>query len=122
MLRIIGGLAGLLLFAIGVRFLIVPEDAARTFGLAKVITGNELSHVIGLRDLWLGALAIAFAVLKEWRALALWFGFGVVVCWSDASIAAMSSGRAGPVIFHVVCGFACAALAAVTWRLARNRP
>lgn len=117
MLRIIGGLAGLLLFAIGVRFLIVPEDAAHTFGLAKVITGDELSYVIGLRDLWLGALAIAFAILKEWRALSLWFGFGVIVCWSDAAIAALSSGRAGPIAFHIVCGAACAALAALTWRL-----
>jgi Domain of unknown function (DUF4267) len=104
--------AGLLLAVIGIRFLIAPERAARAFGLAKEITGFELHHVIGLRDLWLGALAMAFAVLKEWRVLALWFAFGAVVCVSDAAIAAVSSGRTGPIAFHLVCGALCVGLAA----------
>ncbi|MFN0217432.1 MAG: DUF4267 domain-containing protein [Hyphomicrobium sp.] len=117
-IRAIAFLAGLLLAVIGVRFLIAPDGAARAFGLAKEITGLELHHVIGLRDLWLGALAMAFAVLKEWRALALWFAFGAVVCVSDAGIAAASSGRAGPITFHLVCGAICGAVAA--W-LARTR-
>ncbi|MGQ0457661.1 MAG: DUF4267 domain-containing protein [Hyphomicrobium sp.] len=112
-IRAIAFLAGLLLAAIGIRFLIAPDRAAHTFGLAKDIAGFELHQVIGLRDLWLGALAMAFAALKEWRALALWFGFGAIVCFADAGIAAASSGRPEPVAFHVVCGFACAALA--TW-------
>ncbi len=113
--------AGLLLTVIGIRFLLAPEQAARTFGLAKGVVVDELAYVIGLRDIWLGLLAIALAQLREWRSLALWFGFGVAVCWSDAVIAAASSGRTGPVLFHVVCGFACAALAVGLWRLADDR-
>ena len=114
-----GFAGGLLLFAIGVRFFVAPEGAARTFGLAREIAGYELHHVIGLRDLWLGALAMALAALKEWRALALWFGFGALVCFSDAAIAAGSSGRTGPVLFHVICGVICAALAIWLARIPR---
>lgn len=47
--------AGLLLAVIGVRFMIVPRTAANNFGLAKEIVGYELHHMVGLRDLWLGA-------------------------------------------------------------------
>ena len=49
--------------------------------------GHELYYIIGLRNVWLGLLAIAFAALREWRALALWFTFGAIVCFADASIA-----------------------------------
>ena len=73
--------------------------------------GFELHQVIGLRDLWLGALAVILAAMKEWRALAVWFGLGTLVCFSDAGIAASSSGRTGPMVFHVACGVACAVLA-----------
>ncbi len=118
-MRVASILAGLLLAVIGVRFLVVPDQAARTFGLAKVISGSELQFIIGLRDVWLGGLAVAFAVLKEWRALALWFGLGTLVCFSDAAIAATSSGRTGPVVFHLVCGVACAVIAALSWRVGR---
>ncbi|PPD01480.1 MAG: hypothetical protein CTY31_01550 [Hyphomicrobium sp.] len=118
-LRVVAILAGLLLAVIGVRFLVVPDQAARTFGLAKVIAGSELQFIIGLRDLWLGGLAVAFALLKEWRALALWFGLGTLVCFSDAAIAATSSGRTGPVVFHLVCGVACAVIGALSWRVGR---
>ena len=110
LLRVIAVLAGVLLFAIGIRFLVVPDEAARTFGLAREIAGFELHQVIGLRDLWLGGLAVILAAMKEWRALAVWFGLGALVCFSDAAIAASSSGRTGPIAFHVACGVACAVL------------
>lgn len=110
---------GLLLFVIGIRFLVVPDGAARTFGLARDITGYELHYVIGLRDLWLGALAVALAWLKEWKALALWFAFAALVCFSDATIATQSSGRTAAVAFHVICGLFSVALAAVFWRARR---
>ncbi len=121
-LRAIAALAGVLLFAIGVRFLVVPDEAAHTFGLDREIAGFELHLVIGLRDLWLGALAILFAAFTEWRALAVWFGLGTLVCFSDAAIAASSSGRTGPIVFHVVCGFACAFLAGIFSQLGGARP
>lgn len=107
------GLAGgVLLTLIGIRFLIVPRSAANTFGLAKEIVGYELHHMIGLRDMWLGLLAIALALLREWRALMWWFALGALVCFADAGIAATSSGKAANVAFHVVSGILCVAIAA----------
>lgn len=106
-------LGGALLTVIGIRYFVTPEGAARTFGLATKSTGHELHYVIGLRNVWLGLLAMAFAVLREWRALALWFGFGAIVCFADAAIAAGSSGRWPQVAFHLGCGIACVALAAL---------
>lgn len=116
--RIIAGLGGVLLFVIGVRFLVVPDQATRSFGLARDIAGFELHTMIGLRDLWLGALAVAFALAKQWRALSLWFGFGAFVCFADAAVAWGSSGRTGPVAFHVVCGLLSVALATTFHRYA----
>lgn len=111
-------LGGVLLTIIGLRYFINPEHAARTFGVPDRPTGHELYYIIGLRNVWLGLLAIAFAALREWRALALWFTFGTVVCFADAAIAATSTGRWAQTTFHVVCGFACTGLAAAAWRWA----
>jgi hypothetical protein len=114
--RLAAVLGGLLLIVIGLRFMLVPDDAARSFGLGRELSGTELHSIIGLRDVWLGALAAAFAWLKQWRALALWFGLGAVVCFADASIAFDSSGRTGPIAFHAISGALCLLLAAVFWR------
>ena len=114
--------AGVLLTVIGVRYALVPESAARTFGVPGRPTGYELYSIIALRNVWLGALAIGFALLRQWRALALWFAIGTIVCFADGAIAASSTGRVPQVAFHIVCGFGCAVLAAATWRLgARER-
>jgi hypothetical protein len=111
-------LGGILLTAIGIRYFAVPEQAARTFGVPGRPAGYELHYIIGLRNVWLGLLAIAFAALREWRALALWFALGTIVCFADAAIAATSTGRLPQVAFHVVCGCACVVLAIVCWRVA----
>ncbi|MBL8566311.1 MAG: DUF4267 domain-containing protein [Hyphomicrobiaceae bacterium] len=107
---------GLLLAFIGIRFLIVPRSAANTFGLAREIAGYELHHIVGLRDIWLGLLAVALAAFREWRALALWFGLGALVCFADASIAAGSSGKLRAIAFHTGSGIVCAWMAAAIWR------
>ncbi len=107
---------GVLLAVIGLRYFLSPEGAARTFGVAARPAGYEFHYIIGLRNVWLGALAVAFALLREWRALALWFGFGAVVCFADAAIAASSTGRVPQIAFHVACGIACVGLSALTWR------
>jgi Domain of unknown function (DUF4267) len=112
-----GIVGGLLLAVIGARFLLTPEAAAVTFGVPRRPLGHELSYIIGLRNLWLGLLAVAFATLRQWRALALWFAMGAVVCFADAVIAATSTGHLSQVSFHVGCGLGCAGLAAVLWRL-----
>jgi hypothetical protein len=110
-------IGGVLLTIIGVRYFLTPEGAARTFGVPGRPAGYELYYVIGLRNVWLGLLAVAFALLREWRALALWFAMGAVVCFVDAAIAASSTGRLPQVAFHAGGGLAFIGLAAGCSRL-----
>ena len=112
-------LGGALLSVIGIRYLLVPESAARSFGVPARPVGHELYYIIGLRNLWLGVLAMGLAVLRQWRGLALWFALAVMVCFADALIAATATGKPPQVAFHLVCGVVCAVLAGVCWR-ARN--
>src|SRR5262245_46670276 len=102
---------GLLLAFIGLRYLAMPEQAAVTFGVPRRPAGHELYYIIGLRNVWLGLLAVAFATLRQWRALALWFAIGTIVCFADAAIAASSTGKLPQIIFHTSCGIASAVLA-----------
>jgi hypothetical protein len=60
---------------------------------------------------------VAFATLRQWRALALWFSMGTIVCFADAAIAASSTGKLPQIVFHLSCGVASALLAAVLWRM-----
>ncbi len=108
--------AGVLLGIIGVRFLLVPEAAARTFGLARSGIVHELHHMIGLRDLWLSGILIVLAALGEWRAASVWLFLAAPVCFADAIIAGGSSGKAWAVAFHAGSGLVCLALGAAAWR------
>jgi hypothetical protein len=112
---------GALLTVIGVRFFLTPGSAARTFGVAARPEGQELHTIIGLRNVWLGLLAVAFALLREWRAVALWFALGAIVCFADALVVTASTGRVPQIAFHVSCGIASIAIAALAWRAARAR-
>ena len=126
----LAGLAGALLAIIGIRFLIVPDRAAVTFGLLARPNGFQLHNVVALRDLWLGLLAIALAWFGEWRALALWFGLGALVCFGDAGIVVAAAdkpllwvllphyGKPLEVLFHMGSGVFCGVLAALCWRRA----
>jgi Domain of unknown function (DUF4267) len=116
-IAVIGMAGGLLLALIGARYLLVPEQAAVTFGVPRRPAGHELYYIIGLRNLWLGLLAVAFAALRQWRALALWFAMGTVVCFGDAAIAASSTGKLPQVAFHIGCAIGSAVLAAILWRM-----
>jgi Domain of unknown function (DUF4267) len=107
---------GVLLTVFGIRYFITPEHAARTFGVPDRPLGHELYYIIGLRNVWLGLLAIALAALREWRALALWLSVGAVVCFADAAIAYTSTGRLAQTTFHLVGGFAWIGLASAAWR------
>lgn len=120
-LRIAAVLAGLLLGLIGLRFLLDPVQAQRTFGLGKGETGQALHAAVGLRDVWLALLVLAFAWLCNWTALALWFGFGALVCFGDAAIVASAGGRWLYFAFHAVSGAACAFLALLAVRAGRSR-
>jgi hypothetical protein len=111
-------LAGVVLTVIGVRFLVVPEQASRTFGVLVRPSGFQWQAVVALRDVWLGLLALGLVWLGEWRALTLWLGLGSLVCFGDAGIVlgASNSGRLGPFLFHVASGVFCAVLAVLAWR------
>ncbi len=110
--------AGIALLVIGARFLTVPHQAARFFGIgpAPGLAVFDLHYVIGLRDLWLAGLLIGLALLREWRALAMCLGLGAAVCLGDAMIVAGSSGRGSAVAFHLASGMYCGALALACWR------
>ena len=111
-------LGGVLLTVIGVRYLLLPEQAARTFGLPPHPVGHELHAIIGVRNVWLGLLAIGFAALRQWRALALWFALGAIVCFADATIVAGARGSLPAFAFHIGSGLCCLALLPAVWRRA----
>ncbi len=117
----LGGGAGFVLLVIGIRFLFVPEAANRTFGIGGKPTTTTLDAIIGLRDFWLGGLAIAFALLREWRALALWLLMGSGVCAGDALIVAANGGPAAALAFHISSGVFCALVGWGCWRHAGRR-
>jgi hypothetical protein len=113
-------LGGLLLTVIGMRFLLAPESAARTFGVTTPPAGHEMHYMVGLRDVWLGLLAVALAALHQWRAVMIWSGMGAVVCFADAGIAGMSSGKLPQVAFHFGSGIVCIAVTLFILRLRIN--
>lgn len=117
LLRVFSIIGGGLLMIIGLRFYLIPEHAARVFGLGPNATGFELHHVIAARDLWLGALAVAFAALKQWRALSLWFAMGLLVCLADAGVVFSSGGKLGPLLFHLTGAVLCAVLSVLAHRI-----
>lgn len=110
-------IAGAILTIIGIRFWLFPYQATMTFGLDPDNPGIGYEQMISLRDIWLGLLAIAFAALKEWRALALWFAFGAIVCWVDATLVIAANGPRLAIAFHIASGVFCLALAVSCWQL-----
>lgn len=108
--------AGLALALIGIRFLTVPHQAARFFGLPAPPGQFDLHHVVALRDLWLALILIGLAAMREWRALSLCLGLGSLVCFGDSAIVAYSSGRAASVAFHLASGVYCGVLAWAAFR------
>lgn len=123
LIRCLAASTGLVLLLIGMRFLFVPQKAARFFGIAAAAadTAPELSYVIGLRDIWLALLVLVLSAIEDWRGLALWLGLGACVCFGDAAIAAYSSGRALSVGFHLASGLYCGVLALACWRQYRTQ-
>lgn len=117
---VVGALAGVALTVIGIRFLISPEAAARFFGVGPRPAGVELHGVIGLRDVWLGVLALAFALFRDYRALALWLALATLVCLADAAIVAGSTGKPSAIAFHLASGIVTAAAAWGCWRVYRR--
>lgn len=108
--------AGVALLVIGVRFLLLPHQASRFFGLSSPPREFDLHKVIALRDLWLAILLISLATFREWRALSICLGLGALVCLADSLIVMFSSGRPSAVIFHLASGIYCGALAWASWR------
>lgn len=117
----LAAIAGLALLIIGMRFLLVPHQAARFFGLSNPPGTYDLHYIVALRDLWLALLLIGLAGMREWRALSLGLGLGAAVCLADALIVASSSGRGWAIAFHVGSGFYCAAVAWAASGMQSNR-
>lgn len=115
----LGIVAGVVLTVIGIRFLLVPDSAAHTFGLGQEIVGAEMHQVVAMRDLWLGLLAVAFAALREWRALGLWFVMGAGVCVADAGIVASTTAKWWALSFHLGSGVFCGWVGLACLRYAR---
>jgi len=115
-------LTGLVLLVIGVRFLLVPSQAARFFGTAPPAPGTSraLYYVIGLRDIWLALIVIGLAWVRDWRGLALWLGLGAAVCFGDAAIVTHATGKVQAIAFHAICGVFCGALSLASWRQHRR--
>jgi hypothetical protein len=119
----ISGLAiatGVVLLAIGVRFLLVPVDAADFFGIEQPQSPHHLHYVIGVRDLWLGLILIGLGWWREWRALTLTVGLAALVCFADAAIVARATGWAEAIAFHCASGVFCAGLAWACWQRTRQ--
>lgn len=112
---------GLALLVIGIRFLTVPHQAARFFGLTNPPGQFDLHHVVALRDIWLALMLIGLAAFREWRALSLYLGLGALVCFADSVIVAASSGRIGAISFHVASGIFCAGLAYASHSRGRDK-
>lgn len=119
-LRWLGLGAGLLLLVIGIRFIAYPTAAQRTFGLPRQLAGTELHAIIGLRDIWLAGLALAFAGLRQWKALALWLLMGAAVCAADGFIVLKAGGKPWALAFHWSCGIVCLLAGARCWRLSAD--
>ena len=113
---LLAALAALALTVIGVRFMLWPDAASRFFGLIGRPNGFQLHTVVGLRDLWLGVLALAFCWLRDWRALAIWLGLGALVCFGDAGIVFGARGKPPAILFHLLSGVFCFVLALLSWR------
>lgn len=114
---VLGVFVGLVLTVIGIRFWLTPEAATVTFGLGAEPQRPALAWVIALRDVWLGLLAVLFALLREWRALSCWFALGALVCFGDAAIVAGAQGPALAIGFHAASGALCLVLAVSAWHL-----
>lgn len=119
-MSLIAVLIGGVLTIIGMRFWFVPEAAMMTFGLSAGAAASELCAVIAFRDIWLGGLAIVFALLKDWRALGLWLGLGTGVCFADAALVTSVGGPGLAIAFHVASGLLCAGLALRCWQLYKS--
>lgn len=118
--RAIAVTVGAALTFIGVRFWLQPEQAAWFFGVGRGAYPTALHDVIAVRDIWLGLMAIAFGLLREWRALVVWLGLGTLVCFADATIAAASGARPFSIAFHIGSGVLMAALSALAWQRLRR--
>jgi hypothetical protein len=116
----LAALAGLALCVIGVRFFFWPAVASRFFGFIDKPNGFQLHMVVALRDLWLGALALAMVAFGEWRLLTVWLAAGALVCFGDAGIVWGSHGKVLSVLFHMGSGLFMTTLAILSWRRVRR--
>lgn len=115
-----GVFIGTVLAVIGVRFVFWPEAAASTFGLADDALAGGFNHVIGFRDLWLGGLAIVFALQRAYVPLFWWLLGAACVCLGDAIVVAGNDGPWTSITFHVLSGVFTFGVGIASWLVARE--
>ena len=114
--------AGLTLVALGLASMVAPVTAARLFG---VPAGGDAAYVTvaGVRDLAAGGLVVAFALLRDRRAVGVSVLVGSVIPIGDGTMALLHSPT--PLRFvamHWGSAVVCLAFAAVLLRRPRADP
>ena len=103
-------IGGVLLTVIGVRYLLMPEEAARTFGVpAAGGVRTPLHH--RPEERLARAAGGRLRPVREWRALALWFALGRSCVSPTRPLRQARPAELPQVAFHVGCGLACIVLA-----------
>ena len=107
--------AGLALVALGVASVVNPSTAARLFGVA---TGDATYvTVAGVRDLAAGGLVVAFALIRDRRAVGVTVLVGTVIPFGDGCVALRHAPSPLPfVAMHWGSAVVCLAFAAVLLR------
>lgn len=101
--------------------MVQPEAAAGFFGIDGTDPRSPLHWVVGIRDIWLGALLAIAVRFDDWRAVTWWLVLAVGVCFADAVIAGLASGRPVSIAFHTLSGIGAAILAELSRREAAQR-
>ena len=116
LLATLSAAAGLVLVALGVAAIVAPVTAARLFGVPA--TGDlPFVAVAGVRDLAAGLLVLAFALLRDRRAVGACVLAGSVIAIGDGTMVLLHGPAPLPfVVLHWGSAVACLAFAAVLLR------
>ena len=89
--KVTGYLFGISLLFIGSRFLFVPEQAERGFGLLYNQPNEAFHYIKGVRDSFSGLLIVVFTILNWRKPLAAVFVIGSLIPVGDMLIVLTSS-------------------------------
>ena len=110
--------AGLVLIGLGITSVVAPSAAAKLFGiLVADAAGRSYVTVAGIRDLAAGVLVVAFALLRDRRAVGASVAVGTLIPVGDGWVALMHSPTPWQCVpIHWGGAIACVVFAAVLLR------